>query len=331
MIKLSQNENAYGASPLALKAIEAHYHSVFRYPEEHHEDLIVKLADKHNVKPENIVVSAGSVALLDMSIMSFVNRGENVVTAEVTWVMYKITAEIKKRECRLAKLVDNAISLENVLSLCDDKTRLVLLANPNNPTSTMISHDELKEFMRQIPSDVYVVSDEAYAEYITTDNYPDTLELQKTYPNLLIFHTFSKIYGLAGLRIGYAVTHPDVRKSLMPYKMPFSITNIAAIAASAALDDTEYLEECARINAEERDFLYTELSNMGFDITVPHGNFVFIDLSSVEEREKVDNHLRNEGISVRPLEPFGSETALRITVGRPEENRHLIKSLKRMK
>ncbi|NQT35001.1 aminotransferase class I/II-fold pyridoxal phosphate-dependent enzyme, partial [bacterium] len=209
--------------------------------------------------------------------------------------------------------------------------RLVFLANPNNPTSTMISHTELKEFMRQIPPDVYVVSDEAYAEYITADDYPDTLELQKIYPSLLIFKTFSKIYGLAGLRIGYAVTHPDVIKSLLPYKMPFSVTNLAAIAASAALDDTEYMEKCATINAEERDFLYTELSGMGFDITVPHGNFVFIDLSSAEEREKVDTHLRNKGISVRPLEPFGSETALRITVGQPEENRHLIKSLKQMK
>ncbi len=331
MIKLSQNENAFGTPPLALKAIAEHGQEVFRYPEEHHEDLIEKLADKHNVKPENIIVSAGSVALLDMSIMCFVRLGENVVTVEVTWVGYKMVAKIKKRECRHAKLEDNAISLENVLSLCDDKTRLVLLANPNNPTSTMISHDELKEFMQQIPPDVYVVSDEAYAEYITADDYPDTLELQKTYPNLLIFHTFSKIYGLAGLRIGYAVTRPDIIKSLMPYKMPFSITNLAAIAASAALDDTEYIEKCAAVNAEERIYLYNELKSMGFNTTVPHGNFVFIDLGSAEEREKVDNHLRNEGISVRPLEPFGSETALRITVGQPEENRHLVKSLKRMK
>jgi len=331
MIKLSQNENAFGTPPLALKAIAEHGQEVFRYPDEHHEDLIEKLADKHNVKPENIIVSAGSVALLDMSIMSFVGSGENVVTVEVTWVGYKIIAKIKKRECRLAKLVDNAISLENILSLCDDKTRLVLLANPNNPTSTMISHDELKEFMRQIPPDVYVVSDEAYAEYITAYDYPDTLELQKTYPNLLIFHTFSKIYGLAGLRIGYAVTHPDVIKSLMPYKMPFSIPNLAAVAASAALDDTDYVEKCAAINAEERDFLYTELSGMGFDITVPHGNFVFIDFSTAEEREKIDNHLINEGIEVRPLGPFGSETALRITVGRPEENRVLVGCLKGMR
>lgn len=331
MIKLSQNENAFGTPPLALKAIEAYCRSVFRYPDVIHKELVHKLADKYNVASENVIISAGSVALIDMSIKTFVDIDENIITVEVTWVGYKIMAKINRRECKLAKLVDNMINLENILSLCDDKTRIVFIANPNNPTGTMITHDDMKKFLQTIPPDIYVVIDEAYVEYITDIDYPDSFELQKEFPNLIIFRSFSKIYGLAGLRVGYAIAHPDIIKSLAQHETPFSITSLAAVAASAALDDTEYIKKCAAVNAEERVFLYNELKSMGYSATIPHGNFIFIEFSELDEVEKVCNLLKNEGVLVRQLGPFGAELAVRITVGRPEENRHLVKSLKRMK
>jgi len=330
MIKLSQNENAFGTPPLALKAIETHSHFVFRYPDPFYNELKQKLADKHSVTPENIIISAGSVALIDILIKTFVDPDENIITAEVTWVGYKIMAEIHSRTCKLAKLVNHSINLENVLSLCDDKTKIVFISNPNNPTSTMFTHDDLKNFMQAISSDVYVVIDEAYAEYVTDSGHPNSFELQKIFPNLIIFRTFSKIYGLAGLRIGYAIAQPDIIQSLQECWTPFSVNNLAAVAASAALDDTEYIEKCVAINAEERIFLYNELKSMGFNTTDPHGNFVFVTFDTIEENNRVVNMLENDGILVRPLEKFGAATALRITVGRPEENRHLIRSLKRM-
>ncbi len=331
IIKLSQNENPFGASPLALKAIKESYPAVFRYPDVLHKELVHKIADKHDVTPESVIISAGSVALIDISIKTFVNVDENIITAEVTWVGYKIMAEINRRVCKLAKLVDNTINLEKVLSLCDKKTKIVFIANPNNPTGTIFSHDALKKFLETIPPQVYVVLDEAYAEYVNDASYPDSHELQNEFPNLIIFRTFSKIYGLAGLRIGYAIARPDVIQLLEQHRTPFSISRLAAAAAIASLDDTDFIKDFASINDSERTQLYKELKSLGFNPTFPHANFIFVEFSKPGENEKIYNLLKSEGIMVRLLGPFGAEMAIRITVGRPEDNRHLVKSLKQIK
>ena len=328
IIKLSQNENAFGASPLALEAIKKNYLDVFRYPDVLHEDLKHKLAGRFNITPECIVVSAGSIALMDMSIKAFVGFDQNIVTAEITFEGYKLMAQINRREYKLAALEDRAISLRNIFLLCDEKTRLVFLANPNNPTGTMITHREMDNFMQKISPDVYVVCDEAYAEYITDPDYPDTLELMKLYPNLIIFRTFSKIYGLAGIRIGYAIAHPNTTKSLRQCWTPFSINNLALNAALAALDDQKYIDKCATINAEERVFLYDELRYMGFVPIEPKGNFIYLELDDVALKDRIYRHLESNNILVRPLDRFGIGTALRITVGKPDENRRLISCLK---
>jgi histidinol-phosphate aminotransferase len=331
IIKLSQNENPFGASPKALKAIEDFYRSVFRYPDVFYNELKQKLSIKHNVSPENIIMSAGSVALMDMSIKSFVEFDQNVITSEKTFVAYELLAKINRRECRCAELVENTISLNSFLSLCDDKTRLMFIANPNNPTGTIIDHDDFKEFLDKVPSNVMVVSDEAYSEYVTDPTYPDSLQLQKTYKNLIIFHTFSKIYGLAGLRIGYAIAAPDVAQQLELCRTPFSVNSLASAAASAALDDTEYIQECISINEKERAFLYNELVNLGFKVTPSQGNFILVEFDKPDERDKIYTLLEGEGILVRKLEPFGIDLGLRISVGRPKDNQHLVKILKLIK
>ncbi|MFQ5825480.1 MAG: histidinol-phosphate transaminase [bacterium] len=331
IIKLSQNENPFGASPLALKAIKTNYHSIYRYPEVTHKALKSKLAEKYNILPDNVVVSAGSVELIDMAIKSFVGVDENIVIGEITFVAYGLSAKINRRLYRRAKLVDNTIDIGNVISLCDDKTKVVIIANPNNPTGTIISHNSLRKLLQTLPSNIFVVIDEAYAEYVTDPAYPDSFALQKTFPNLIIFRTFSKIYGLAGLRIGYAIAHPDVIKPLSQSRNPFSVNSLAAAAALAALDDTEYVKKCASINEKERAFLYKELRRMGFKVIPSHGNFIFVEFSKPEEKEKVYDQLKNAGVLVRKLGPFGTETGLRMSVGRPEENRHLVNSLKQVK
>jgi histidinol-phosphate aminotransferase len=331
IIKLSQNENPFGASPRALRAIEANYHSVNRYPEVTHKALKSKLAEKYNVVPDNVVVSAGSVEIVDMVIKALVGFDKNIVTGEVTFAAYGLLAKINGRACRRAKLVDNTIDIGNVISLCDDKTKVVFIANPNNPTGTIISHNTLRQLLQALPSHTFVVIDEAYAEYVTDATYPDSIELQKAFPNLIILHTFSKIYGLAGLRIGYAIAHPDIVQSLAQSRTPFTVNILASVAALASLDDTEFTKKCASINEEERAFIYDELKNMGFTVTPSQGNFIFVEFSKPEEKEKIYTLLKNSGVIVRKLEPFGAEMGLRISVGRPEENQHLIKSLKQIK
>ena len=327
-IKLTQNENAFGASPLALKAIKKSYHSVFRYPDVLHAELRQKLADKFQITPDNIVISAGSVALMDMSIKTYVGSDENIVTAELTFEGYKYMARVNHKECRLAKLTNHAIDMKNILDLCDEKTKLIFIANPNNPTGTMNTHNEMAELMEKLPPEVFVVSDEAYVEYVTDPDFPDTLSLQKSYPNLIIFKTFSKIYGLAGLRMGYAISHPDVIASLRDHWTPFSINGLGYPAAIAALDDSEYIHKCATINATERVYLYNELVALGYNAVEPKGNFIFIEFGSKAEKEKMHKQLEADGILVRSLDRFGSETALRITVGKPDENRYVVKCLK---
>ncbi len=330
IIKLSQNENPFGASPLALKAIEENYSEIYRYPNIINETLRNKLAEKYNKLPENIVISAGSVDLVDIIIKAFVGFDDNLVTSNLTFVAYALLAKIHKRECKFAGLLNYTISCDNIFSLCDEKTRVVFIANPNNPTGTMIPGNSLKEFLKTLPSRIFVIIDEAYAEYVTDRSYPDSFELQKTFPNLIILRTFSKIYGLAGMRIGYAIAHPDIIQSLIQHRTPFSINNLANLAASAALDDTDFTRECAIVNQRERNFLYNELKNLGFEAVPSNGNFIFIDCPTVDEKSTILTSLKKEGILARDLELFGTKTGFRISIGRPENNRYLIKCLKQI-
>jgi len=327
IIKLSQNENPFGASPLALKAIEKNYHSINRYPEIIHEDLRSKLAEKYNVAPNNIVVSAGSVEVMDMAIKAFVGFDENIVTSEKTFVAYKLLAGIHRRECKQVKLVNNTVNAENIISMCDDKTMLIFIANPNNPTGTIITHDSLHKLLKAIPSQVIVVIDEAYIEYVNDTSYPHSLELQKIFPNLIILRTFSKIYGLAGLRIGYGITHTDVRAKLIKHKTPFSISSLSNVAAIASLDDEEFVKKSISVNEKERALLQDAFTNMGLNVTPSQSNFICLEFTSLYEKEEVHKYLGNEGIIIRDLGPFGIEKGLRTSVGRPDENIKLVDCL----
>ncbi len=330
IIKLTQNENAYGASPTALKIIAENYINVYRYPDVLQHELKTKLADMYQVSTENIVIGAGSVALMDIAIKALVGRDENVVTAEATFEGYKYMSRVNQRECRLSKLTNNTIDLHKMLELSDQHTKLVFIANPNNPTGTMNTHDELKEFLRAVSPETYVVLDEAYAEYVTDSDYPDSLALQREYSNLIIFRTFSKIYGLAGLRIGYAVSSLEISRLLQTHRTPFSINGLAAEAASASLDDGAYIRKCSSVNSVERTILYDKFIELGYNAVEPKGNFIFIEFPSVEVKMKLHDYLLSHKILVRDVGPFGAELGLRISVGRPDENRRLVYRLEKI-
>jgi len=330
MIKLSQNENAFGVPPLALKAIKEVSSEASYYPDLVHTALENKLAKKFNITKVELIISAGSVSIIDFAMKAFVGLAENIVTAEITYVAYKLFAQINQRECRQAKLVNAGISLDNILALCDDKTKLIFLANPNNPTGSIISHEALENLLKTLKSKVMVVIDESYSEYVSDTTYPNSLELQKKYINLIITRSFSKVYGLAGLRIGYAIAHPGIINSLKQKQIPFTVTNLAAAAALAALNETEFINKSVITNDVERTYLYNELKNLGFNAHPSQGNFIYIEFDTPDKMNKISEYLISKGIYARPLGPFGTDKGLRISVGLPEINKHVIKVLKEL-
>ncbi len=289
------------------------------------------MAGKLGISSDRIAVGAGLVGLIDVAVKALSEPDQNIVTAEITFEGYKLMAKANRRECRMAKLTNNAIDLERLRELCDENTGIVFIANPNNPTGTMISHEALHEFLSSVNEKTCVIVDEAYREYVTGSGYADTLELQQLFPNLITFRTFSKIYGLAGLRIGYVIAQPPVIQAFTSCRIPFAVNSLAAAAAFAALDDTEFVNSCREKNAQERNRLCAALKALGYQVTPPTANFIYVELASRSEKLRIMTLLKNEGILVRDLDNFGVDSALRITVGRLEENQKLVKTIGKIK
>jgi histidinol-phosphate aminotransferase len=327
VIRLAQNENPYGASPKVLEAIKKNIDSISLYPDFVLTKLKNNIAEINQVLPDEIAVSAGSCALIDQIVFNFVKPGENIVFPELTFIAYKLCAEIHNREYRLAEMDNYYISLENILKLCDNKTKVVFLANPNNPTGTIFTHTEIIDFLNKIPKGTYVVLDEAYNEYVEDKDFPDSRSILKLYENVIIFRSFSKIYGLAGLRVGYAIAEKSLIKEIEKNRIPFTVTTISNYAALEALKDKEFVKECVMKNQQERELLVNGLISLGYNVVPSHSNFVFIYFSSTVERDKMYNTLFENKIIVRKLEAFGDNHSLRISIGKPEENFKIMECL----
>lgn len=327
MTKLSANENCYGCSPLALEAIRKKYKKVYFYPEVNPVALKEKLADKCGVSVKNIIVGAGSVRIIDGLIQTFVGQGEEVLTFEKSFVAYSQLSGFHKRKCTFAPLSDLRCTPENLLSFINDNTRLIFIANPNNPTGTIISHAELEGFLGKISNNIVVAIDEAYAEYVTDPVFPNSLKLQKKYPNLVILHSFSKIYGLAGLRIGYAIMEESKAAKMTEGQIPFSLNYLSSGAAIASIDDQDFIKESAQANAEQREFLFRELKYLRFNTIPSQANFLYLWFDSDEEKKKTYDVLFQNGIFVCDMKIFGQEKALRVTVGEKEINEKMISVL----
>lgn len=325
--RLAQNENPYGPSSFAKETILRNINKVSLYPDVVLTELKEKLAAKHNVSPEEIIVSNGSGAIIDHLVKSMLTNGENIVVPEISFVAYKLCAAIYDRDCRLAPMVNYSTSLFNVAQCCDEKTRLIFLANPNNPTGTMFTHDEIAEFLINIPSQTIVVLDEAYKEYVDNPLYPDSIQLYRKHSNIVILHSFSKIYGLAGLRIGYGIAQKSIIDELEKNRLPFMVGTIANLAALAALDDQEHVRESARLNSEGRDFLYKELTALGYNVIPSQGNFIFISFTTTLERDQMHDTLLVNKMVVRKMESFGDSRSIRISLGRKEDNIRLLECL----
>ncbi len=327
VIRLAQNENPYGVSPKVIEAIHKNMNSVSLYPEVVLTELKNNLAELNQVSSELITVSAGSCSMIELLTFRLVKEGENIVIPEITFIAFKLCADIHQREYRLAKMENYAISLKNILAQCDNKTRLIFLANPNNPTGTIFTHNEIIEFLKQVPKETYVVLDEAYFEYVDNKDYPDYQTIIKQFDNVIILRSFSKIYGMAGLRVGYCIAKKSVVEDIDKNRIPFTITTLSNYAALEAIKDTDHVNFCVARNAEGRELLVNGLTKLGYNVIPSQSNFVYIYFSSSEERDVLYNKLFENKIIVRKMETFGDGNSLRISIGKTEENQKIMECL----
>ncbi len=328
IIRLGQNESPYGASPRVLEALKGFTGQIHRYPDEGSSSLRSRLASELNLPREQVAVFSGSVEAIVLIIKHMIGPGQNLVTASVSFVAYYLFAKLYGLECRVSKMRQHGIDLSAMLDLCDDRTRAVFLANPNNPTGTMVGHAEVRNFLLKMPKDCVFVLDEAYLEYVSDPNYPRSLELLEEFPNLILLRTFSKAYGLAGLRVGYAIARSEMISRVESNRTPFSVNSMAYTAACAALEDQDYLNSCVERNAVERERVTQGLLALGFDVAPSQANFLFLHARDTEEMQKICKALEDSSILVGKMGAYGDDLGLRITLGKPQENQTLLDCLK---
>ena len=324
IIKLSQNENPFGASPYALKAIREHELSINRYPEPHSSTLKTELADHFGLTPDNIFVSAGSIEALDILIRNFIGKGENLIIPKLTFVACKIITEVFGVETKFSEMRDYNIDIGSIIENQDEQTRMIIVASPNNPTGTIITEKELIRLLENVSPHTFVIVDEAYCEYVSDVDYPDTIGLQNIYPNLIVLRTFSKIYGLAGLRVGYAIATKEIVEQLEHYQPPFTVNRLATVAASASIKDKQYVNDSFKVNMETRSIIEKEIKGLGYNIVPSQGNFIFIHFDSIEERNLIFDRLNSKNVFARKMDYFGDPQAFRLTIPKPRNCQSVI-------
>ncbi|MBS4217353.1 histidinol-phosphate transaminase [Bacillus sp. FJAT-49711] len=321
IVKLASNENPYGSSPKVLEAITTKIPSFAIYPDGATTDLREKVSSYLGVEGDQLIFSSGLDELIQMLIRSILSPDTNTVMAKETFPQYRHHAIIENAELREVPLKDGRHDLEEMANQIDDQTRIVWICNPNNPTGTYVNQSELEEFLSKVPSEVLVVLDEAYFEYATNSDYPNTIPLLKQFENLLIMRTFSKAFGLAGFRVGYGIGAPVLIEQLEVARLPFNTSSLAQTAAIAALEDKEFVENTIAINAKELEKYYEFFDKHQISYYRSQGNFVFINIQGVSSGE-IFQTLLEKGWIVRAF-PNG----IRITVGKEDENEELMKLL----
>jgi len=325
VIKLASNENPFGCSSQAKEAILSEMDNLHIYPDGAAVDLRGALSAHLGVEPEQLIFGAGSDDVVLMLARAYLVPGDETIMASHTFPQYKHNAEIEGAACIEVPLFNGVHDLEGMLARITDKTKIVWICNPNNPTGTINTHEEVERFLERVPENVLVVLDEAYCEYVTTPDYPDSLSLLKRFKNLFLLRTFSKIYGLAALRVGYGIGHPEVVHSVNQVREPFNTSRMGQKAAIAALADQEFIARCRELNRQGIEYLCAEFSKMGLEFFPAYGNFVMVDVK--RDAKLVFEALMRKGYIVRGGHQLGFPTKLRVTVGSREQNEGFILAL----
>ncbi len=324
-IKLASNENPLGASPHVTSQLSDEFQHLTLYPDGSAYDLKKALSDFHRIHFDQLILGNGSEDVLRMAIQTFVWDDHHILISEYAFVAYKILAQGLGREVKEIPSYHFGIDLEAMLDAITPKTRMIIFANPNNPTGTYVNHQDFMRFMDNVSPDVFVVCDEAYYEYILERDYPQTIPLLDQYPNLIITRTFSKAYGLAGLRVGYGIANPQVIDLMNRVRQPFNINHIAQVAARLALEDQAFVKKSVLINEQGKQQLIQGLDKLGLSFIPSHGNFIAVEIK-IPGMDVFQTMLEN-GIIIRPLAPYKLEHYFRITIGTPKQNEACLKAL----
>jgi histidinol-phosphate aminotransferase len=333
-IKLASNENPFGPSPRAIQAIQAVLAECNCYPDNDASELRQKLAERHNVQPEQLVVAAGSTSLLGIMARTLLSPGLNAVTSERSFIVYPIATQAAGGRLVQIPMRDDGFDLDAVAAAIDQNTRIVFLANPNNPTGTLVPADELDRFLERVPEYVIVVLDEAYydfAQHFATMrgvHYSHAIEYVRQDRNVVVLRTFSKAHGLAGLRVGYGMGPAKLMSYFARLRTTFSISVVAQTAALAALEDEAHTRKALENNAGQAQRLIEGISELGYRVIPTWGNFLYCELG--EDAAAVTKRLQAEGVIIRPLAPWGAPTAMRVTIGTPEQNGIFLKAFKKV-
>jgi histidinol-phosphate aminotransferase len=324
VVKLASNENPLGPSPRAVEAAARALTEVHRYPDGAAFRLRKAIADFHGVPIEEVLHGNGSNELIELLIRTFTTSSEHIVFGNPAFSMYRVAVMGHNVPfTQVPTTADLVHDLDGMLAQIQPNTRLVLIDNPNNPTGTFVTREKLEKFLRAVPKHVIVALDEAYFEYADDPEYPDGLELRSLHERLVVLRTFSKAYGLAGLRIGYGIGPAQLMDYMNRLRAPFNVGVPSQEAAIAALSDTEHLAKGVRLNTEQRAWLTTELEARGHIVTKSQANFILVDFQ--EPATELYERLLSKGMIVRPIP--GLNTSLRITIGTAEQNRRFLEAL----
>lgn len=326
IIKLASNENPLGPSPKAIDAAEMALRDVHLYPDALYFRLREKLSQYTGVDLMNITVGNGSENCLECLIKAYIDEGSNVVLDQYAFATIRILAKAYGAEEILIPSKNFRHDVKEMVKAVNEKTKIIFVVNPNNPTGTYITEEELIYLLDNVPKDIIVVVDEAYYEYLDKPDYPNTVKLLEKYENLVISRTFSKVFGIAGLRLGYLLSSFPVSELLHRSRMPFNVNNCAVAAGIASLEDEEFLAKTRKVNADGLVQVAKGLTELGIEYTPSVGNFIMVDMKT--NALEIYNKILNKGVIVRPLVPYGLPNHLRITIGTYDQNVRLLQVLK---
>ncbi len=328
-IKLASNENPWGPSPKATEAIEKTLQNLHRYPDGSSHYLTESLAAWHNCLASEIILGNGSNEIIEFLVKAFVTAGDEVITSHPSFLMYQKFVQVHGGDNIVIPLKDMSHDLDTIISAVTAKTKLIFLDNPNNPCATFISKERFENFIQQVPEEVIVVLDEAYVDFVEPEKRIDIEKYRQKregLPAVVSLRTFSKAFGLAGLRVGYGLMHPDITSLLHRVRQPFNINLLAQSGATAALDDTEHYRLTLDNTSQERTWLMKEVEHLGCQAYPSCTNFFLIDVQG--DATKLYESMLYKGVIVRSMKAYGYPDFIRITVGTEKENKRFVKALK---
>lgn len=314
VIKLASNENPYGCSPLAKQAMQEAFEDMAIYPDGNATVLKNAVAQQLQVSSDQLLFGSGSDEIITMLSQVFINPGDEVISCQPSFPRYKSSVQLMDGHYIEVPAINHTFDVKGIVDAITDKTKMIFIANPNNPTGTIISAEEQQYLLDNVPPHIVIILDEAYYEYAKGGTYPNSIPLLNQYENIIILRTFSKAYGLASLRVGYAVSNANLISYLNRVRGPFNVNSLAQVAAIAALDDQEFIEKTVSLNKEVKEYTYKECERLNIPHVKSHTNFVMMKLPDTGESFFIA--LQKKGIIIRPL---GATNFVRVTLGTKEQ------------